>query len=100
MTGNIPSPVPNRHYEIFVDASIDEGMASFQVIMDESAVAVEIININDGSVTPPAGAVAYGEILITEIMANPTALSDTEGEWFEIYNNSDHVISLQNLIIG
>lgn len=100
MTGSIPSPVPNRHYEITVDASIDEGMASFQVLMDETAVVLETINLSDEAVLPPAGAVAYGELLITEIMANPTALSDTEGEWFEIYNNSDHVISLQNLILG
>ena len=35
-----------------------------------------------------------------EIMPNPSALSDTEGEWFEIYNNSDRVINLQNLILG
>ena len=100
MTGAIPSPLPNMHYEIFVDASIDEGMASFQVIMDETAVAVVSINLTDGPVIPPSGAVAYGEILVTEVMANPSALSDTEGEWFEIYNNSDHLINLQNLIIG
>lgn len=100
MTGSIPSPVPNRHYEIMIDASIDEGMASFQVLMDETAVAMETITLSDGPVVPPAGAVAYGEILITEIMANPTALSDTEGEWFEIYNTSDRVINLQNLILG
>ncbi len=100
MSGSIPSPVPNMHYEIFVDAAIEEGMASFQVIMDETAIAVEVVNLSDGSVIPPGGAVAYGDLLITEIMANPSALSDTEGEWFEIYNNSDHVISLQNLIIG
>ncbi len=99
MTGSIPSPLPNRHYEITVDASIDEGMASFQVLMDETAVAMETIALSDEGVAPPAGAVAYGELLITEIMANPTALSDTEGEWFEIYNNSDHVINLQNLIL-
>ena len=100
MSGSIPSPVPNMHYEIYVDASIDEGMASFQVIMDETAVAVEVVNLSGDPVIPPPGAVAYGEILITEIMANPSALSDTEGEWFEIYNNSDHVINLQNLILG
>lgn len=99
LTGSIPEPQANRHYEIMVDASIDEGMASFQIIMDETAVAVEIIDLSDSAPVPQPGAVAYGEILITEIMANPAALSDTEGEWFEIYNNSDHSISLQNLIL-
>lgn len=100
MSGDIAAPVPNRHYEILVDASIDQGMASFQIFMDETAVAVELVELSDGPVLPPAGAVGYGEILITEIMANPSALSDTEGEWFEIYNNSDHSINLQNLILG
>lgn len=99
MTGAIPAPLANRHYEIVVDATIDEGMASFQVIMDETAVALEVINLSDGSTVLPDGAVAMGELLITEIMANPSALSDTEGEWFEIYNNSDHAISLENLIL-
>ena len=33
-------------------------------------------------------------------MYNPSALSDTEGEWFEIYNNSDQAINLVNLILG
>ncbi len=100
MSGSIPSPVPNRHYEIVVDASIDEGMATFHILMDETAVVVEVIDISDGSSIQPTGAISYGEILITEVMANPSALSDTEGEWFEIYNNSDHIINLLNLIVG
>ena len=99
LTGSIPEPQANRHYEILVDASIDEGMAGFQIIMDETAVAVETIDLSDSAPLPQPGAVAYGELLITEIMANPSALSDTEGEWLEIYNNSDHSISLQNLIL-
>lgn len=99
VTGSIPEPQANRHYEIKVDASIDEGMAGFQIIMDETAVVVETIDLSDSAPVPQPGAVAYGEIIITEIMANPSALSDTEGEWLEIYNNSDHSISLQNLIL-
>jgi len=100
LSGSIPDPLANRHYEVQVDASIDEGMATFQVILDETTVPVEVVNISDESTGPPAGAVGYGELLITEIMYNPSALSDTEGEWFEIYNNSDHSINLQNLILG
>ena len=29
-----------------------------------------------------------GEIVITEVMANPKSLTDSQGEWFEIYNPS------------
>ena len=35
-----------------------------------------------------------GEIIITEIMADPNEVSDPDGEWFEIYNTSDRVIDL------
>src|SRR5512133_1418919 len=31
-----------------------------------------------------------GEILITEIMVNPEAVSDANGEWVEIWNSTDH----------
>ena len=99
LSGTIAEPLANRHYEIIVDATIDEGMAAFQIFMDETAVAVEIIDISENQGNQQVGAIGYGELLITEIMANPSALSDTEGEWFEIYNNSDRNISLQNLIL-
>jgi hypothetical protein len=100
LSGSIPDPLPNKHYEILVDASIDGGVATFQIQMDPSEVAMEVVEITDNSNTPQNGAIGFGELLITEIMPNPSALSDTEGEWFEIYNNSDRVINLQNLILG
>ena len=100
LSGSIPEPLPNRHYEILIDASIDGGLATFQIQMDSSEVVMELVEITDIPNTPQNGAIGSGELLITEIMPNPSALSDTEGEWFEIYNNSDRVINLQNLILG
>ena len=38
-------------------------------------------------------------IIITEIMPNPAAVSDSYGEWFEIYNSSDSSINLSNWVI-
>jgi hypothetical protein len=99
LTGSIPDPLANRHYEILVDASINEGMASFQILLDETAVQVEVVEISEDTVSQHSGAVGYGEILITEIMPDPSALSDTEGEWIEIYNNSDRTINLRNLVL-
>ena len=61
---------------------------------------MEVVEITDISNTWQNGAIGFGELLISEIMSNPSALSDTEGEWFEIYNNSDRDINLQNLILG
>ncbi len=98
--GNIPDPSANRHYEIHVDASIDDGIASFQILLDETGVQKEVIEITDASHYQQNDAVGYGSLLITEIMYDPSVLADTEGEWFEIYNHSDQTINLQNLILG
>lgn len=98
ISGTIPEPLANRHYEIQVDASPDNGMASFQILLDDTPVLVEVIHLNDGSDTP-AGAIGFGDLLITEIMYDPSQLSDTEGEWFEIYNNTGASIQLQNLVV-
>ena len=40
-----------------------------------------------------------GELIITEIMANPEAVSDANGEWIEILNPTDRVIQINGLII-
>lgn len=99
LTGSIPDPLPNRHYEIRVDASIDNGMAGFQILLDSSTVIMEYIELTNQGAIGQDGVIAYGDLLITEIMPNPSALSDTEGEWFEIYNNSDREINLHGLIL-
>jgi hypothetical protein len=36
-----------------------------------------------------------GDLVITELMIDPKALSDTEGEWFELYNGSGLTLSLE-----
>jgi hypothetical protein len=38
-------------------------------------------------------------IIINEIMQNPSAVYDANGEWFEIYNNSDEEIDLNGFTI-
>jgi hypothetical protein len=40
-----------------------------------------------------------GEILINEIMVNPEAVSDANGEWFEILNAADRDLLLNGLIL-
>ncbi len=43
---------------------------------------------------------SVGDLLITEVMANPAALSDTRGEWFELHNPTDQEINLRGISIG
>jgi len=40
-----------------------------------------------------------GDLVITEIMANPEAVSDADGEWIEIFNSASVDILLNGLII-
>ena len=42
---------------------------------------------------------APGDIIITEFMANPSAVSDTRGEWFELLNISGKVLKINGLVI-
>ena len=49
------------------------------------------------SATNSHGALLAGELIISEVMANPAAVSDTNGEWFELYNRTDSSIDLNGL---
>lgn len=42
---------------------------------------------------------APGDLIITEIMQNPTSAADAVGEWFEVYNTSTKIINLDGLEI-
>lgn len=97
LTGSIPQPQPKRHYEIHVDASPVGGSAILRINLDETTEPVEIVQINDGTTAP--GVFKKGDLLITEIMYDPSSLSDTEGEWFEIYNNTSLPVDLHQVVI-
>lgn len=51
-----------------------------------------------GGQGPDVG-IAPGDLVISEIMNNPAAVTDDHGEWLEIYNASDHPLDLQGLVI-
>ena len=42
---------------------------------------------------------AYADIIINEAMINPAASSDTQGEWLELYNDSDTAIDINSWVI-
>jgi hypothetical protein len=48
---------------------------------------------------PPPTTWAPGDLVITEFMANPEAVSDSDGEWFELYNASGESRNLAGLAI-
>ncbi len=45
------------------------------------------------------GGVNPGDLAITEIMFNPEAVSDADGEWFEVYNTTSQDIDLNGLTL-
>ena len=46
-----------------------------------------------------SGGILGGNIVINEIMQNPNAVGDSDGEWFELYNDSQDTINLSNWTI-
>lgn len=97
LKGVISDPQPKKKYEIHVDAS-PEGTSSIQINLDPLAGSIEIVNIDETNEIIQ-GPIAEGELLITEIMYDPMALTDNEGEWFEIYNTTDREINLYQVVI-
>lgn len=99
LTGSIPAPQPKKHYEIHVDAAAASGTFLFDIRLDEIPLPVEIVDISGNNDVPAAGNLGSGDLLISEIMYDPTALTDAEGEWFEVYNNTSRSVDLNNLVI-
>ena len=50
--------------------------------------------------TLPCSAMSVSDLLISEIMANPAAISDARGEWFELYNPTIEPINLRGIDLG
>jgi hypothetical protein len=53
--------------------------------------------LNDDSFNPVCP--AAGDLVITEIIQNPSAVGDSNGEWFEVYNPTGMVIDMNGMIV-
>lgn len=58
--------------------------------------AIQLCQSSCGS----TGSISPGDLVITEIMNNPAAVNDADGEWFEIYNDAPYAIDLMGLDIN
>ena len=47
-----------------------------------------------------AAAVVPGTLVVSEFMANPAAVSDTAGEWLELFNNTINPIDVNGLSLA
>lgn len=71
-----------------------------QLIVNDGRVnsSPDSIVVSASTQTLPAPA-TEGDVIITEIMANPDALGDSVAEWFEIYNPTSTRWELKNCIL-
>jgi hypothetical protein len=96
----------------------DSGVATFELVMPaglapgtEMAFQAAIARGLDGAesvLVPPVVGVAQdrvrgldelseGDLVVTEVMQNPAAVPDADGEWFEITNLTGSAVDLQGL---
>lgn len=47
-----------------------------------------------------AASIAPGDLIISEVMANPNIITDANGEWFEIHNMTGNVMDLSGLTLS
>ena len=86
-----------KHYEVTIDTNPAEGSSGISLVLIDT-YDTEEITMNDADIYIPTEP-GTGKLLITEIMADPSVLSDANGEWIEIYNNSTESINLKNMSI-
>jgi hypothetical protein len=67
---------------------------SYKIIVARSGILL-ILSVS----TPVAQAALISDLLITEVMANPSEVSDLEGEWFELFNPMTESVDLNQIYI-
>jgi len=91
-TGSSPWPDPTGASMELSSAAVDNSIAS------NWSEATEVMLSGDKG-TPGTGPDLVETIIITEIMQNPSVVSDTDGEWFEIHNPGGTSINLNGWTI-
>jgi len=83
---------------------LQPGVQYYLVAEDASAARNQTVLPAAGAAAPhtfgvvqPVPPPAAGELVITEVMFNPEAVLDANGEWFEVHNATDHRLELAGL---
>jgi len=77
------------------NAGIDTGSLTGWSVSFEISEA-EPPDVTEGTVAPSSA----GQLVITEVLADPSGVYDSEGEWFEIYNTTDLVLDLSGAVFS
>lgn len=94
MSGTVPST------DVFVrlKSGLSVGDYSGNVTLSSAGV-MDVIEATSASVTPQPTCANPGDIFISEVMRNPAAVSDGNGEYFEVYNNTSSDIDMIGWVI-
>ncbi len=87
--------------------AVDLGVAGFDDGFGHGRVDVLAALELGGAVTEPVGCgadrcgedLSAGDLVVTELMANPTDCSDANGEWIEVHNATDGTVNLAGLVV-
>ncbi len=83
------------------DATLNDDPANWCVAVTGFGAANQLGSpgsINDGCVVIPP-VIETGELIITEVIQNPSAVGDGSGEWFEIFNTTGGAIDIEGYVI-
>lgn len=91
-TFNITGLAAGTEYDIYAVAEDDEGTPNLQ---GSASTKIDITTTGGGS------SLSVGDLVISEVMANPSTPTDSDGEYIEIYNASGSAIdfSANNITI-
>lgn len=71
-----------------------------KMINKKASCACVLTALISSTFTLNTQAASVSDLLITEIMANPMQVSDSNGEWFELFNPTSSPINLQGLTLS
>lgn len=88
-----PDSVDSTTIYLRLAAGLAEGTYNGDVTASSTGAPIQTLALT-GSVSPAASCPNVGDIIITEIMQNPNAVSDNVGEYFEVYNTTGAAIDM------
>ena len=92
---------PSQATDSLIATVDDKGAAGFDALYGYGEIRVQsALDHYEASLTSTAVSdLSAGDLLITEIMHDPSQVADYRGEWFEIYNNSAGAVDLNGLVV-
>jgi hypothetical protein len=99
ITPDANGDVPSTDIFVRLVAGLAIGNYSGDVTVTSTG-ATDRLEAANGNVNPAAACAPVGSIILTEIMQNPNTISDSDGEFFEVYNTTGSPIDMNGWLIS